>query len=312
MKRSDPLPLEPSMRSALWSRTVVAAQLLLAPAAWGQTEDLPFSLGDSSVGYVESALIGTQMRVRFDSSDDARRPGRAEFLYATGAPLGPGLPLPEVRNDLQEISAYAELAVSPVLSGFVELGARLIDPAINGNSAGLGDLNAGFKLMLIRRPDIAATWQMRVYAPTGDGDRGLGTEHASIEPALLWFVPLAEHLRLEGELRDWCAIGGTDGLAGNVLRYGVGISYGAIRTDDLGLSPVAELVGWTVLDGGTTTGAPAASIAVDADGDTIVNVKLGVRASIGADWDVYAGYGRALTGDTWYDDILRLELRRHF
>ena len=38
----------------------------------------------------------------------------------------------------------------------------------------------------------------------------------------------------------------------------------------------------------------------------------GVRVGLGERVGVYGGYGRALTGDTWYKDIWRLELRWHF
>ena len=44
----------------------------------------------------------------------------------------------------------------------------------------------------------------------------------------------------------------------------------------------------------------------DADGDTIVNAKFGVRTHL---WDgnhLYIGYGTALTSDVWYDEILPL------
>ena len=57
-----------------------------------------------------------------------------------------------------------------------------------------------------------------------------------------------------------------------------------------------------------------------ARGDTIVNAKLGVRAGFGdrcdTGWlsrsDLYVGYGRALTGEVWYKDIVRAEFRVRF
>jgi hypothetical protein len=50
---------------------------------------------------------------------------------------------------------------------------------------------------------------------------------------------------------------------------------------------------------------------VDAAGDTIVNLKFGVRSYFGCS-DLYLGYGRCVTGDRWYQDILRVEYRYHF
>ena len=33
---------------------------------------------------------------------------------------------------------------------------------------------------------------------------------------------------------------------------------------------------------------------------------------LGEQSDVYVGYGRALTGDVWYKDMVRVEYRLHF
>jgi len=51
---------------------------------------------------------------------------------------------------------------------------------------------------------------------------------------------------------------------------------------------------------------------VDADGDTVVNVKAGVRVDLGEMGSLYAGYGRALTGEVLYKDVVRVELRTDF
>ena len=52
--------------------------------------------------------------------------------------------------------------------------------------------------------------------------------------------------------------------------------------------------------------------AVSASGDTIVNLKAGVRVGNYSGHSLYVGYGRALTGDVWYDEILRIEYRKMF
>ena len=139
-------------------------------------------------------------------------------------------------------------------------------------------------------------------------DRGLGNDHVSLEPALLLYRRLGDRLRLEGELRYWIPIGGTD-FAGDIVRYGIGFSYGERPADDLWLTPVVEVVGWTVLDGAQSVAPPLPPVVQDAAGDTIVNIKLGARLGLGNVADLYTGYGRALTGDVWYKDIWRTELR---
>src|SRR5262245_28156910 len=112
-------------------------------------------------------------------------------------------------------------------------------------------MNADFKWAFLSVDDLVATFQLRTYIPTGPSTRGLGTNHVSLEPALLFYVPLAERLVMEAEIRDWIPIGGTD-FQGNVIRYGIGMSYGIYEAPSLRIRPVAEFVGWTVLDGKET------------------------------------------------------------
>ena len=47
------------------------------------------------------------------------------------------------------------------------------------------------------------------------------------------------------------------------------------------------------------------------DGDTIVNLKLGMRYT-DCNRTVYAGWGHSLTGDRWYRDIFRVEYELRF
>jgi hypothetical protein len=266
-------------------------------------------VSDSRVGYIDGAIPGTQFRTRFDAAYNNRRPSRAEFFYAQTAPLGPGLPVPEPSVDYQDLSAYAEVAVWPRLSGFLEVPTRFLNPDVNANAAGLADMNAGFKFAVLQGDSGVLTAQFRAYAPTGEADRGLGTRHVSLEPGLLVFVPLFDQARMEGELRYWVPIGGTD-FAGDVIRYGVGVNCDVFSNCTLRVTPVAELVGWTVLAGKEASVAPSGGAVVQsAAGDTIVNAKLGVRVGLYDRVDFYGGWGRPLTGDRWYENIFRLEMR---
>ena len=71
-------------------------------------------------------------------------------------------------------------------------------------------------------------------------------------------------------------------------------------------------MGWTLLGGKLTEPLGDGVFEVkNASGDTIVNLKVGVRFGFGAS-DLYVGYGRALTGDVWYKDIVRAEYRLSF
>jgi hypothetical protein len=117
---------------------------------------------------------------------------------------------------------------------------------------------------------------------------------------------------VQGEVRDWIAIGGSEGFAGNVLRYGLGGVYTFNPCDCRTVSAVVEFVGWTVLEGGTAITIPPATIVADATGDTIVNAKVGLRYRLNCSDSIYAGYGHALTDEQWYQDVFRIEFRRAF
>jgi hypothetical protein len=303
---------------------LTVAGIALAPPARAQTvtEDPPETAppppeGDSgptgkesSVGYIDSALPFSHFRLRFDSAYRNRRPTRAEFFYARAR--DPGLPFVETNVDVQDVSGYLEVATSPRFSWFVETPFRFLNPDVNANSAGLGDLTAGFKFAFVDTCDWTWTFLFKTYVPTGDADRGLGTHHVSLEPGLLFNHRLAEQLTLEGEFRTWVPVDGTD-FAGTVVRYGLGLGYGQRNPDGFWLIPVVEFVGWTALDGKQTVArSPTVFEVQDAAGETIVNGKFGARFGFGDRLDFYAGYGRALTGPTWYKDIFRVEFRLLF
>jgi hypothetical protein len=294
-------------------------------------------------GYIDSALILNQFRLRYDAAYDDNRPDRAEFFYPKSGsfrnisigggnpalglirdPRAPGpaigaLELGETKVDFQDITGYLEVAVNPNLSGFIEVPFRFLNPEIDANTAGFADLNAGFKYAFINNCDRVATFQFRTWIPTGTSTHGLGTDHVSLEPALLYQQRLGEQWTLFGEFRGWIPIGGTD-FAGNVLRYGAGVGYTVFRGSNWSATPIAEVVGWTVLDGkelaadglDASTGQLINMRVLDASGDTIINGKIGVRINLGTRSSFYAGYGRALTGDVWYKDIIRVEYRLFF
>jgi hypothetical protein len=270
------------------------------------------TIRDSDVGYIDPAIPGDMLRLRYDASFNNPRPSRAEFFWPQGGLGHPGPPRPETSVSYQEWSAAVEFQFAPQLSGFVEAPWRLLHPEVNDRAAGFGDMNAGFKYAFISNEDLVATFQLRTYVPTGDSHRGLGVDHTSLEPALLVYGRLNERLAFEGELRDWVPIGGTD-FAGNVLRYGAGLHYDWLQTEQVQVVPVVELVGWTVLGGKESVPVSAGVFQVKgAAGDTIVNAKVGVRFKMDGWGDLYTGYGRALTGDRWYANTFRVEWRLTF
>ena len=112
----------------------------------------------------------------------------------------------------------------------------------------------------------------------------------------------------EAEVSDWIPVGG-ESFAGNIIRYGTGLQYDRICWGSWQPFPIAEFLAgrrrWRV----TNFDANDQPVVEDAAGETIVNVKVGMRLKYNDLGDVYMGYGNAITGDRWYEDTFRIELR---
>ena len=305
--------------------TPASGQLQAPRTALGSGEP-PILISDSNTGYIENAIVGNQIRLRADASFNQKRPDRAEFFYAkcgcfrpTADPSAPGMGnpgVPERSVDARELSLGIEYALVRNFSLFAEVPYRAIDPELSPNASGLGDIQLGFKYAVLASRQNYLTLQVRAYAPTGNARKGLGTDHWSIEPGLLYYGRLTERTALAGELRYFHPINGSSGqgtgltgnFAGNVLRYGVGLSYDLASASEVKVSPVVELVGWRVL-GGIMTDDVAGPQSARAD---IVNLKVGARVRFGDRDSVYVGVGHALTKQALYEDIVRLEYRHTF
>jgi len=271
--------------------------------------DSGLTVRDASVGYIDPAVPANQVRLRADFGYDFRTPTRAEFFYPKSRPLGPGLPEPERAVDFQDYTLYLEKLVAPGVSVFAEGGVRSLNPDLNDNFTGLADSNVGFKIVYEADESRVWSFQFRTYLPTGAASHGLGTNHVSLEPAILGFNRLSEDLGLAAELRYWQPIGGTD-FAGPVVRYGLGLRYDMWQSADWRFAPIVEAIGWSVLDGRESRLQPNGTTAVfDSGGTTIVNLKLGARLDFGDGFGLYVGYGRAVTGERWYREIVRVEVR---
>lgn len=288
----------------------------------------------SMVGYVDDAAIESKVRIRLDSGFGTTAPDRAEFFYAkcgcySGLPAdhplfdadAPG-PLPGAASDLnfQQFLVEGEYELGSRVSVFGLMPFRWIQPQafVPGtggtfpNQSGAGDLRAGAKFALADSDVTGVTAKVQIYFPTGDARKGMGTNHGTFEPALLFHNSLSDVVEVESQVGVWLPIGGSapaptaaDGkFAGNVFYYGVGPSFTVYDRNRVRFGPVVELVGWHVLDGNESVG-------LDAGGTNIVNLKIGGRLTYSGG-SVYVGYGHALTDKVWYDDILRFEYRYSF
>ena len=294
----------------------------------------------SMVGYIEDGTIDSHLRVRFDDSGGGVAPDRAEFFYGKCGcyqglasidppaydPNAPG-PAPGVVTDYDTHQLYFEgqAAWHNRIAGFVEIPVRWLDPkgfvaglGSFGSTSGLSDIRAGVKVALTSSDTHYLTVLVRGEFPSGDAAKGLGTNHGTFVPALLYYQRAGERFAIESQIGDFHPLSGSAGVptnssdkfSGDVVFYGIGPSFEVVSTERFRLAPVVELVGWHVT-GGFATQVPGnvAGVAVAADGTDIVNLKFGARATFNDRTSIYIGYGKKLTDAGWYNDIVRFEVR---
>jgi hypothetical protein len=317
--------------------------LLAAPSAQLQkpapTLDAFGRRRPSMVGYVNDSTIRSQFRVRFDAGYDITSPDRAEVFYGKCGcyrdiaghvnfdpdAAGPGPGILSIGN-FQQLNLLGEYGfMENRASLFAELPIRWLKPQefVPGfgsfeDQSGLSDLRVGAKLNLMSTDNGQGTALVQFGLPTGDSEKGLGTDHGSIEAALLIGQRVGDRAGVEGQFGAIFPIGGSPGLpatndkkfSGRVLYYGVGTSYDVFSSDTVRVAPVVELVGWRVMSGFMTVCEGTVCFA-EADGN-IVNLKIGARFVLQGLSSIYVGYGKGLTDRTWYEDIFRLEFRRYF
>ena len=186
---------------------------------------------------------------------------------------------------------------------------RFLDPTINQNHSGVSDLQLGVKYAFLQQGPLTSSAQVRAYIPTGEAGDGLGTGHVTLEPGLLFLWEQSPKWRVEGEVHTWVPID-DERYGSEIIRYGLATSYGERTPDGLWFTPIVEAQGWYVIRGRETV-APITrnSRVVSSRDDTIVNGSIGLRTGWGTLGDVYVGYSRALTGEVWYKDLFRVELR---
>jgi hypothetical protein len=288
------------------------------------------------VGYLDNAIVGSDLRIRFDAALGDTQPDLAEFFQAqagydggTAAGPKPGL---ATKLNFQQLYLRGEYAPKKFFSFMLELPLRAIQPVTfdpntvtnghYGDQSGPSDISAGFKLAALASDRRYVTFQVVSTFPTGDPTKGLGTNHYTVAPALLYYRNLTDRLSLESEISDSHPISGdTPGFAGDVMRYGIGPSYTVYNTDRIKIAPVLELVGWRIFGGHWSNAQkipqgqmpPIPPSEFDTADGNIINLKGGLRTSFGNNASVYVGYGHVLTNaNLWYHEIFRVEYRRTF
>ena len=267
---------------------------------------------DSAVSFLDSSVPQTQVRLIFDANYDDRRSTRNEYIFPkSGTPGSPGWWTPEPRVDWQELKSYVEVAFLSQMSAFFALPTRWVNPDVNPNDWGVGDLQIGLKYAFVETGGLSLTGQLRGTIPMRSGP-GLTTDHYSVEPAFLFYLRPIAWMAVEGQLKYWVPLCGTE-FSGQLVDYGVGVSFLERSYTDFWFTPVIELEAWTMIDGKEMVVFPDGLGAThNTGGDTICNAVGGVRFGFGDNGDIYVGVGHSLTGDAWQHYFWRLEFRVRF
>lgn len=246
-------------------------------------------------------------RARYETYQDMVTPDRAEYFWARP---GVGPPLPERRVDYQDLRFLLEVGGGR-FSMLTEIPIRSIDPVVNDNTTGLGDINFGPKTVLVN----GRRWQLstifRTFLRTSSTKRGLGPGHVALEPGLLLRYEWTKQTYLHAELKYRFAAGGNKDFTGQVMRYGLGVSTIAYETDTFAMLPTLEFVGWMVMDGEKSL--PSGSI-VGVDGENFGAVYPGLRFVLGPAGDlglfelgVQPGFGFGDNG--FFETHFKVDLR---
>jgi Putative MetA-pathway of phenol degradation len=273
-----------------------------------------------SAFFVDAARPQTQMRFRWDNAFDFKNPDRAEFFWARFGQKGPSNV--SRRFDYSELSLYMEGAAGG-FGFFINSPYREIDPEPAffelgkqfPEVSGFADIDVGTKSLLLDCELLQVAFQFRVYIPTGDFHKGLGTGHTSLEPSILFTLKLSPRTYLQGQLSYWIPIAGDNEFEGNVFHCHFSLNRELWHiTPNLLLVGTAEVNEWTPINGEYTStdfqiGGKNVGIGAAA---AMVSAGPGLRLFICDKIDVGVGTAFAFTGDRWAEEMIRAEFRWRF
>jgi hypothetical protein len=254
---------------------------------------------------IDASQPFSNVRARYDAAYGLDTPDRAEWFWAKS---GKGPVSGGERVNYQDLRFYSEVG-GKSFSAIVDLPLRSLDPEINGNTTGFGDMVAGTKTVMVDGRYWQITQVFRTYINTGSVKKGLGTGHVALEPGVLARYKWTDDTYIHGELKYLFPVGADPKFAGQVLRYGIGLTQLCYDTDTFALIHSAELSFMTFEDGQKTTVAGTR----DVDGETVGTGLYGLRCVLGPAGDLglfeVGAAGGVGMGTNWIEGLLRLEAR---
>jgi hypothetical protein len=265
---------------------------------------------------IDHAKPGNYFTLRADAFANWRRPDRIEYLWARSGGVNvsgiPGLGPDQIEEsiDLQVIHFHMETGGDKI-SAIVDLPIRSLDPELNANTTGLGDMYTGAKAVVFSEGRSTVSTLFLVHIPTGLASRGLGNGHVSMEPGLLFNYQASCTTYFHGEVKYWFPIAGNIDWAGQYLRYGIGVGHLLYErpNSDFAITATLEAVGWSILDGRESVPGPSFA---DLDPEAFVTIYPGVRILMGEKLEVGISSGFSITSQRWYDSMFRLDIRQYF
>jgi hypothetical protein len=257
--------------------------------------------------WVDGARPVTQVRYRWDASLNLIYPDRAGFIWPTVGTLGPKVAPGSM--DLHELSMYNEIASGPSFSFFTNMPYRSYDTDLDGHGAGFGDMDMGTKSVLFDCELLQITFQMRTFIPIGNGLKGIGTMHVSLEPSLIVGLNLAPETYFQAQIAEWIPIGGGGG-AGAILHYHTSLNHVLWRWQpSMPIIGTLEANGWSFQDG---TYTDPSGVVHSASGETYLSAGPGLRVVVCDKVDFGIGTAFAVTQDHWGEQSVRSEFRWRF
>lgn len=251
---------------------------------------------------------------RFAAAYDHQYPDRSEFLWNRSPGGGPNVGVGEESVDYQDFRFTFETG-GPRFSVATEIPIRVLDPELNLNTAGLGDMSVTTRTVLLDGRDWQITQVFNSYFNTGSATHGTGNGHISLEPGMLVRWEYSDFTHVHAEIKYLFPLGADPDHAGEVLRYGLGFSKLCYDGDAFGMISTLEFVSGTFLDGAQTP--PGGVVPEEVDGIGFLNIHPGARFVFDSPgdwgvWDLGVSGGFAVTGSRMYDGIFMMDLRWAF
>lgn len=252
--------------------------------------------------------------IRVDAASGLQSPDRGAYFWSR--------PTSGAQNsvDYQDLRFINETGTDS-FSVMTEIPVRAVQyNTTGGGDGGLGDMKVATKVRFINGKKWQLTQISRMYINTGSLTKGLGAGHLSLEPGILARYQVNPDTYLHGEAKLWFPLGANPLVAGQVLRYGVGVSHVLYETDTFAILPTLEMVAFQYLGGHSTyvnTTTPFSTSTVSNNGDVAVNVINGARFVFGPPGDLGL-FELGISGmfglgtNKYLDGMLRVDLKFNY